>query len=231
MPASIEYIPSDLDFVDGDDSNNSPKETELGEYISFLGENENEEEYVMIQDSYNPFTSLDYTIHPSVNVVPSTTGYANKNQLAFSSNISRAYIIDSIGEYGFLVSNDHIFPPLFMQTIRDLASAIEIEDTGGNIITNLTIDPEVANALFDLDPIDSGNYIFSGLTEYREQSNRQYENDIRNIRGVSVVFSSPEFRELMEETFRGGSFGIVDLSPNDSPELPNLTEDNLRELE
>lgn len=73
---------------------------------------------------------------------------------------------------------------------------IEVDSARGNRYVNLTIDPEVANELFSSNNIQSGKggSLFSGLTEYRALRDLEYEEDIRNIRTMSVVFSSPEFR-------------------------------------
>jgi hypothetical protein len=57
----------------------------------------------------------------------------------------------------------------------------------------------------------------------------QYEQDIAQIRTRSVNFNSPELREMINHTGRGGSFTIVDVSPSPDGSFPS--EEEIRNFE
>lgn len=179
-------------------------------------------------DDYDPFQKLK-DIYPKYSDI--SVEIIAQNKANFETNTQSKYDIFEIGEQRFIISNGYIFDSEFFKTLSDISLDITENTVDGNRMINLTIDSEVANAYFDLNPIDSGNSLFSGLSEARYAATVQYENEIRNIRSApSVIFSSPELREFMVETCRSGSFSIIEASPASSFEAYIPTDNDLSEL-
>lgn len=159
--------------------------------------------------SYNDILNQYRQGYISVQNINSTDTFSNKNQLAFRSSLSLEYMFQDIGEYRLIIVNNAIFTSSSIEALRDIASDIQVVHSEGNIITNLTIDTEIANSLlnnpeelsdllsssnninrgvsdlrFDFSNIDSGNSLFSNLTEAREAA---YEEAVMNMQNQSVT--------------------------------------------
>ena len=185
--------------------------------------------------------------HTSTETLNSTETFRNQNQLAFRSHLGLEYMFQDIGEYRLIIANNAIFTPSSMEALKDIALDIEVLHSEGNTITNVTIDTEIANSLLNnreelsnfLSPsncihagvsdlrfdssIDSGNLLFSNITEAREAA---YEEAVLSMRNESVSNLTPELGEFLVETFRSGSVTVYEFSPTEASETSNLTEDS-----
>lgn len=167
-----------------------------------------------------------YPDYSSLHPQPPVSMFDDQNQLAFRSNLNLEFMTENIGEYSLIISNNTIFTPSFMEAIRDLASSIRTTTIQGNTVTNLVINTELANSYLD-EYIQYSNSLASGVTGGSGRGDIEYENAVRNIRNNPVTIISPELRELMGETFRGGSFSILEVSPSSISTTSTYIEESL----
>lgn len=164
-------------------------------------------------DSYDPFENINKEYLKSNKTI---------NENNFNANSNLDYDILDLGGNRYILSNNFIFDSDMIKNLTDISLKVDfhVDSSTGNRVTNLTIDPEVANAFFSS---EWDNPRYSGLSEQTQLSDREYEEAIRTIRTENVIFSSPEISEVLER----GSFSIRNI-PSISSEL---NSEDTRELE
>jgi hypothetical protein len=139
----------------------------------------------------------------------------------------------SVGDVIIAVGAENsIFTTDLIQVLRDISiETTEEIANNGNVITTLRIDAEVANNLMESisgASYDSGNSLFSNLTEARELVLQQYEQEILNLRTESIEFSSEEYN-IRSPLHNGDVITLMDVKPVvDGTELNDFAEE-LRE--